>query len=559
MIKKYGIRWVVFLTIFCLFSGHAPAQDNASKTSSVIKDEASEKDDASAKMLFSVSELKRSLTQRITEKRALLQKSTSNTEKENLEAEIAKLDEQLSDAKVDFERIATGVDIGLFLGKKDETFNWKEELVSLVEPGIKEIKRMTVSARNKTKLRDEVAYYENLADVAKTATKNIGELISKAEDKEVKKNLEALLPEWKGIEKQITNKLHIANMQLSEMNNAEKSLIESSGLSVKKFFRTRGLYLVIALAACILSLFLLKIGTRRLIRMIPGFHLPYKPFHIRLFELLSRLAAMGLTLFVLVLVFYIFEDWVLLSFSIVFFMGFGWAVRNTLPQFWKQSCLMLNIGAVREGERMLYQGVPWMVKSINIFCVLENPYLETSLRLPIEALLDQVSRPVSADEPWFACKKNEWVLLSDGTWGKVKLLSHEMVEIKQPSGTRKNYQTAAFLALAPVNLSRNFTLKSVFGLSYDLQKDITDQVPRILQAYIREAIQREGYETGLLGLQVEFQAANASSLDLAVIADFRGEMAPSYYKLSRAIQRWCVEACNMNQWEIPFPQLRVHH
>jgi small-conductance mechanosensitive channel len=224
-----------------------------------------------------------------------------------------------------------------------------------------------------------------------------------------------------------------------------------------------------------------------------------------------------------------------------------------------QSCLMLNIGAVREGERMIYQGIPWMVKSIHIFCVLENPEMEVSLRLPIEALLDQTSRPFHKKEPWFPCRRNDWVILGDGTWGHVTGISHEMVQLVQPGGAKKTYQTPDFLAQTPMNLSMNFTLKSIFGLSYDLQKDITGKIPEILSAHIKEAVQQEGYEDSLIHLQVEFQAANSSSLDLAVIADFKGEMAPQYYKLQRAIQRWCVDACTANNWEIPFPQLTVHH
>ncbi|MFA5905273.1 MAG: hypothetical protein WC836_15170 [Desulfobacula sp.] len=555
---KFGIV-IFFIAIFCmLMPVHIVAEEKSTLTEALNKDAGQERDEAAVKMLFSISELKRSLSQRITEKKALLEKSTSQNEKAALEAEIGKLDEQFNDARADFERIATGVDIGLFLGKKDETFDWKEELVSLVEPGIKEIKRMTVNARNKTKLKDEVVYYENLVSVSHTATQNLAELISKTENREVKKNLEALLPEWKSIEKQITNKLHIANMQLSEVNSAEKSLIESSGISIKKFFRTRGLYLVIAVIACVLALLLLRLGVRRLIKLIPGYNLAYKPFHIRLFELLARTAAMVVTLFVLVFVFYIFEDWVLLSLSIVFFLGLGWALRNTVPRFWKQSCLMLNIGAVREGERMIYQGIPWMVKTINIFCVLENPEMEVSLRLPIEALLDQTSRPFHAKEPWFPCRRNDWVILSDGTWGKVSSISHEMVIIVQPGSAKKTYQTADFLAQTPLNLSLNFTLKSIFGLSYDLQKDITGKIPEILTAHILEAAGKEGYEESLIHLQVDFQTANSSSLDLAVIADFKGEMASSYFKLQRAIQRWCVDACNANNWEIPFPQIKVH-
>jgi hypothetical protein len=556
------IKYRVFL-FFLVLLWVWPCQISAEQKSKLIEVLSpkvfSEKDEAVTQMLFSISELKRNLNQRIKEKKALLEKSTSETEKLSLQSEISRLDEQLNDAQADFERIATGVDIGMFLGKKEETFDWKEEVMALVEPGIKEIKRMTVSARNKTKLKDELAYYENLVFVSRAAVRNIGELISKTKDKEVKKNLEDLLPEWKGIEKQIQNKLQIANMQLKEMSSDEKSLIESSGISIKKFFRTRGLYLMIALISCICAVLLLRLGAGVLVKWIPGYNLKYKPFHIRLFDILARLASMFVVFFVLVLVFYIFEDWVLLSLSIIFLIGIGWAAKHTLPKFWHQSRLMLNIGSVREGERMIYLGVPWLVKNINVFSVLENPDMEVSIRLPIEELLDKTSRPFHQNEFWFPCRRNDWVILSDGTWGHVTNLSHEMVQLVLAGGAKKTYQTPDFLGLTPLNISVGFSLKVVFGVSYDIQKEVTGKVLDIMSAHLKEAAEKEGYDKGLVSLQVDFQEAGSSSLDLVVLAGFKGEMAPQYYKLSRAIQRWCVDACTANNWEIPFPQLTVHH
>jgi len=64
-------------------------------------------------------------------------------------------------------------------------------------------------------------------------------------------------------------------------------------------------------------------------------------------------------------------------------------------------------------------------------------------------------------------------------------------------------------------------------------------------------------EKKLLNLRVEFALANSSSLDITVIADFSGELADLYNRLRRAIQRWCVDACSENGWEIPFPQMTL--
>lgn len=206
----------------------------------------------------------------------------------------------------------------------------------------------------------------------------------------------------------------------------------------------------------------------------------------------------------------------------------------------------------------MYKGVPWLVKTINVFSELENPSLGVKLRLPIEDLLGKTSRGFHPKEPWFPCRRNDWVILADGTRGVVTSLSHEMVEMVQRGGARKTYLTSDFLAQSPLNISMNFRLKITFGISYGCQETSTTDILGTLKAFIAEQIEAEGYADVLLNLRVEFQEAAASSLDMVVIADFKGEMAPLYQRLVRAINRWCVDACTKNNWEIPFPQLTVH-
>ncbi len=518
----------------------------------------SSKNSTSLKMLNSILKVKKGLNSRITEKSEILGKSSSVTEKDLLKSELGKLDQQINDYTLDFERIATGIDIGLFIEKKSEVFDWQNELVGLVEPGIKEIKRMTVRARYKTKLKDERSHFQDLGPIAKQAVENIRKLISQTDDVEIKKNLQKLLPEWQSVEKQISNKMEIVSMRLAEMESEEKSFIETSQTSIKNFFRTRGLFLFIAIVSCFGVILLLRLASRTIVKFIPGYTAKYRPFHVRALSLVFRLLSFFLLIFVLIFVFYIVEDWVLLSLTIIFLMGVGWAAKHTLPSYWHQSRLMLNIGAVREGERIMYQGVPWLVKNINLYSELENPSLGVKLRLPIEELMGKTSRVFHRKEPWFPCKRNDWVVLSDGAWGVVTSLSHEMVEIVQRGGAHKTYLTSDFLGLSPLNISMNFRLKTPFGISYDLQKKSTTEILETLKAHIQTQIEKEGYGDNLLNLRVEFQQAGASSLDLVIITDFKGEIASLYRRLSRAVQRWCVDACTQNNWEIPFPQLTVH-
>ncbi len=393
---------------------------------------------------------------------------------------------------------------------------------------------------------------------ARKANKNLHDLILKTSDTDLKKSIKNLVPDWQGVENQLQHKVEIIQLKLEEIQAKEKSLFESTQTSIKIFFKNRGFFMFIALIACIGLFLFLQFSYLFLIKYIPGYNAKYRPFHIRALDLSFRMMTVVLILSVLILVFYSFEDWVLLSLTIIFIFGLGWAVKNALPIFWHQSRLMLNLGAVREGERITLHNVPWLVKHINVFTIVENPYLGITLRLPIEKLLDKVSRPFHKTEPWFPCKRNDWVILADGTRGCVTSLSHEIVELVKRGGARKVYQTSDFLAQSPLNLSANFRLKIPFGISYDLQAISTNRVLDTLDSYIRDKIEQEGYEKSMLNLRVEFSQAGGSSLDLVVIADFKGEMAHLYERLSRAIQRWCVDACTENRWEIPFPQLTVH-
>lgn len=509
-------------------------------------------------MLDSILEHNKHLEQRIAEKQQALEQTTSETEKNNLAAELERLDKMLSSSRQDFERIATGVDISLFAEKKEAPFNWKDELVSLIKPGIMELKQATQKARQKADLKEELSRYQELKPVAQQANENLMALIARTEDPKLKERLEKLVPEWEGQKKQILSRLEITQMQLMEMESEEKSILETSQNSIKQFFKTRGLFLFVALIACIGIVLLLRVAYLFLIKRIPGYHSVYRPFHLRVMDLLYRVVSILAALLAVILVFYLFEDWVLLSLAIVFLLGLAWAVKNTLPRFVHQSRLILNIGSVREGERLVYLGVPWLVKKINFFSVLENPDLGQTLRVPIEVLMDLTSRPFQKHEPWFPCRKNDWVILSDGTRGGVTSLSHEMVELVLRGGAKKVYQTSDFLGMNPLNLSVNFRIKIGFGISYNLQSIATGRVLEVLDAYLRERLAEENYEEKLLNMRVEFQQAGASSLDLVVIADFDGEMAPLYNRISRAIQRWCTDACTANDWEIPFPQLTVH-
>ncbi len=180
------------------------------------------------------------------------------------------------------------------------------------------------------------------------------------------------------------------------------------------------------------------------------------------------------------------------------------------------------------------------------------------LRLPIENMFGLVSRPCQHDEPWFPCQKGDWVAIDGQPFAKVVSLSHEQVEVVELGGRRTMYRTVDFLGMSPANLSSNFSIRVVFGLSYDLQGEITTTVLHKLKEFMQQKFEQHGYVEDCLNLTVDFLQAGASSLDVVVLADFKGSKAAAYRRIERAIARWCVDCCNENNWEIPFPQMTLH-
>ena len=521
-------------------------QEEAEQTSDVLD------------MLTSLVELQKNIKQQITVTTKKLKASASEAEKQALQEELTKLDKQLSETGADFERIATGVAPEAFSKKEKVTFSFEDELTALLEPSIKELKQLTARARQKSELKDTIADYNKQVATARRAVEHLNRLTNETKTPNIKTHLGELLPAWQNMEKRINSKLDLAQRELAKLEDKDVSLLQSSGNSVREFFRNRGLYLLIALFAFVGILLACRLLARLIFFVLPGARKEQRPIHVRVLDIFFQVFSVVAAICGLIFVLYTAEDWLLLSATIILFVGLAWTVRQTLPKMWQQVRLVLNMGSIREGERIIYNGVPWKVEAINVFCKLYNPALAMHLRIPIENMIGLVSRPYHIDEPWFPCKKGDWIAIDGKPFAKVVSLSHEQVEVVELGGRRTVYQTDAFLGMSPANLSRNFSLRVVFGLSYDLQAEITTTVLETMKTFLQKKLEENGYAEDCLSLSVDFLQAGASSLDVAVLADFKGDQAPAYRRIERALTKWCVDCCNANNWEIPFPQMTVH-
>jgi hypothetical protein len=317
--------------------------------------------------------------------------------------------------------------------------------------------------------------------------------------------------------------------------------------------------LLLAVAAFTGVLLLLRWFRRILARRGLRKRLQASPFVARatdlLYHIISVIAA-GAAGFVIL---WVRGDWLLLTLAMLLVAGLVLLGRHTLPRMMDQARLILNLGGVREGERLIWHGLPWLVKRLHFASVLQNPALTGgTVRLPVRALADMLSRPYGIKEPWFPTNEGDWVELSDGTVGKVVLQTPETVQIVPVGGSFKNYTTTDFLAKTPRNLSHNFRIESRFGLDYRHSVEVLREAPESFAEALRAGYRRLVEESDIIRVNVEFAEAAASSLDLLVLADFTGKAAPHYAALKRLTQRICMETAVERKWQVAFPQMVLH-
>lgn len=499
------------------------------------------------------------LQQQVREEERLLRSAGTDQEKTRMNEDLNALMLRLNTLEQDFEGIATGIDLTSFATQPHSSFDWKQEMQEVLGPIIEEVKRATARPRELERLRSDVIQYERRLVQIRQAIQNVKILSVAQTSAQVKKRLGAVEKKWSELEQETTNQLVIAQYLLEEKLYEKKPIVESVQDVVRTFFKSRGKNLLLALLAFFNVLLLFRL-CYWLIRKFLLTRLARKPtFYSRLAEVsYHTLTFIGATT-ALLIVLYISGDWVLLGIAMIFLFGIAWTAKQGLPMFWEQVKLLLNLSTVRENERVIYNGLPWKVASLNLYSKLHNPALKGGMiRLPLRELLGLQSRPFNKEEPWFPCHENDWVLLNDGTFGKVWMQTPEMVQLILIGGSRKTYPTLDFLHCAPNNLSTNFRIALTFGIDYRHQAASTQDIPQRLQTLLFEELVNRGYKEHLLHIGVEFKSAGTSSLDLAILADFTGGAAQDYEILSRLLQRIAVEACNRQGWVIPFPQITVH-
>ena len=475
-----------------------------------------------------------------------------------LKARLNELQMKLQVMEGSFEQLSAGIGLDALDKEKETGVDWNRELADFLGPIMREVKKMTSRPRQIEALKNTIAQYHTALRLAQGAQKRLISLVSQAGNPQLIEKLGKLTRSWENRENEIKTRMAVSKKALEKAMGEKKSIGRSFQELAGFFFQSRGRNLFLALLALAIIWGCLHYLHKLIFHLSP-FHKKGRSFGVRVFDLFYRVFTVVISAFVLLGTLYFLGDWLLLSLAIIFVMGIAWASKQALPRFWTQATLMLNFGAVREGEVVVYKGIPYEVGAINMNSKLENKAFENGfIRLHINDLMELRSRPIAENEPWFPSRSGDWVRLADGTYGSVAAQTPEMVTLKLRGEAIKYYGTSDYLAQSPTNLSKGYRLTGTFGLDYRHQSIATGEIPKIIQEAVTVELAKAGHGNLMEHIRVEFKEAGASSLDMAILAEFNGNAGSKYWVLERAIQRICVDVCNLHDWVIPFQQVSVH-
>ena len=548
---------VCLLILVLLVSSHATeviAQDQSAAPT--------ESSDLVNLQVTRLDELSRLLEKKIVQRDALRQTLAGVPDTEMLKERETLADTLRDIAKLQatFELIALGdTDTSLLSSDDEVETDWRQDLIEIMDPLVESLKSLTKRPRQLAELRDTIFKSQSGLAVADQALAELGVIPNAGLDDAAADRLAELAVKWQDEKEQLQQELLVSQSQLERLTADQESFVEGILPATRAFLLGRGLTVVFAAVSAVLAWCLM-----RLIWWVYTTHFTTKEQRRNKtwFRLLEYSFYLLTTIFIIVVVLcvlYIREDLLLLALALLLLFGAVLSFRQFLPRYIREARLLLNLGSVREDERVVYNGLPWQVMSLNLHSVLRNPALDGVIRLPLDMVGTLVSRPVK-NNLWFPSNKDDYVILPDGVLGQIRHQTPDLVEISVRGGMSMTYNTSDFYSINLVNLSRDktFGVSITFGFDYTLQAISLTEIPEALEHEVNATLVSAGYKKELQFLLVELSEANASSLDFLVFASFKSQVASDYYRLLRLLQQACVAVSNDKGWTIPFPQLTVH-
>ncbi|MGH1487187.1 MAG: hypothetical protein ACRBCI_13320 [Cellvibrionaceae bacterium] len=509
-----------------------------------------------------LSALQGTLKAKEKEKRSLegrLKSEKDAVTQEQLQQELTAANDIIVGVREEIVKLSTGgVELYSEPPVVDEEFDWQKDLELIFEPLLDQLREISERPRLIEKLEADIDYWNKRKEQLAQAANNLESNLAVLKDSSLKRQLKELLDTANSRSNTAKQKLSLLENELASLEQSKNPIWSTLGDIFSNVIVGIMLHFLIAVAAAIIVYQVI-----RLISFIPiAFITKNKPDETVFAEraIVVGRAILGSVFAVLIyfIVLYSFAEWLLLVLSTLIIAGIILGLKDAIPAYFVEIKTLLNMGSIRQGERVFFQGLPWKVSRLNVHTHLHNPLLHGHLRVPLPEIVNMSSRPYHDDEPWFPTKVGDVVQMADGAFGRVVRQSPDLVELNHGDSIY-SYKADNFFASRPRNFSKGFTIYEIFGFDYQHQNIVVTEMLSQYEAGIKQALNTSPYADAYSYLSVEFNNASASSLDFKILATFDGELATEYYRIRRFFQKTSVDIANQHGWVIPFQQLTVHH
>ena len=489
--------------------------------------------------------------------RAKLDQNPTQLTKIALEGQVAESEKILKNAEVAFESIVTGgLDLENFKEVPDQSFDWQSDLIEIIQPIFQSLKDLTEQPRAIERIRKTIEFYQqNLSEVENSILK-IEEWSQAEVDRATRGQIQTIQEDWRKRKAEAQRNLELFQLQLRNLQIRQESIWTSVWSAFGAFLTGRGLNLMLAVLATMAVWFGMRTFLRFMVPKEGVDEFQTRSQYSRVLFYTYRILMMMASTAVFLTVLYVTGDWLLLGLALLILAGIAIGLKKYLPQFLAEAKLLLNLGAVREGEMVTYEGVPWIVKSINIYSHLVNPVLEGGeLRMPLGEMSQLISQPIAEDEPWFPSNLHDYILLPDGSFGQVVIQTPEFVQIKSREMIR-TFLVSDYLNLGIKNLSMGaFACVGNFGISLEHQEICLDLVPNAFERSVGLFIDQNGLQPFLEELSVELSSIQSGSIQYFLYVRMKSPAAKYYWKILRIMQQACVATCNSERWKVENPDI----
>ncbi|MFT4512276.1 MAG: hypothetical protein ACI89X_002689 [Planctomycetota bacterium] len=504
----------------------------------------------------STAEAMRSLAAVLAEKRDARDAAVAA----NAQTKAKALAAEIRELRWQFAGLVTRVDVQKFEDPMTVKFHLQEELVETVRPIVSLVKDWTAAPREKQQVKDDLATAKSRRLIAERASQRLTDAITQLRaDGTTKSSLAAteaqreLNDHWQPLLRSLGSQILVLGENDRILGLNETSLWQRLTTELDNGVRNSGISILWCLAVFALTLLLMRFLSNLVVVKKRK-----RGFTARLVTILMRMLTVVIAIAATLITAYALGEIVIFTIGILFVVGIGWVMTKHAPQYLEEIRMLLNIGSVREGERIVVDGLPYRVESLRLYTKLRNPALTGgTLRMPIRKLLGQRSRLGGTDEPWFPCEQGDIVVLGD-MLGCIQMQTPEVVVFVKRNDAPQTIPTTDFLAMNPRNLSHGFELAVTFGIDYSHQEHALQRVPAAFHEAVVAALEADVDGDAMRSIRVELKSAGASSLDFAVLIGLEGKAAPRYKAMQRCIEQALVAACTEHGFGIPFPQLQVH-